>query len=106
MVNKTVINNKTGEKMEMNEQGGYFLIICNRCNHFVKGTSEKHVLANIATHQKSLYCKETEIARKELSGDDSLPKLYGTKKEKLEHLKLYQKYWFYKEMKEDLEKEK
>ncbi len=106
MKGKTITNNQTGEKMRMTEQDGYFLIICNRCNHFVKGTSEKHVLANITTHQKSSYCKETEKAKKTLSGDDSLPKLYGTKKEKLEWLELYKNSWFYEEMKGDLEKEK
>ena len=39
---------------------------------------------------------------KNLSGDKSLPKLYGTKKEKLEWLELYKDYWFYEEMKEDM----
>ncbi len=105
MENKVITNDKTGEKMKLHEQKGYHLVICNRCGAFVKGISEKHVLANITTHQKTKYCKETQKAKKAISGDDSLPKLYGTKKEKLEWLELYKDCWFYEEMKEDLEEE-
>ena len=106
MENKVIKNNKTGEVMSYNEQGGYHLIICNRCGEFVKGISEKHALYNISVHQKTKKCKETQKAKRMISGDDSLPKLYGTKKEKLEWLELYKTSWFYDEMKEELEKEK
>ncbi len=97
-----------GEKLKgiIHEQDGYFLIICDNCNKFIKGISKLHVLANIKIHQESLSCEEEARARRILAGSgDAVPKLKGTLKQKLAKLEVYKTSWFYEEMKEELEKE-
>ena len=59
--------NKTKEQ-KVHKQDGYFLVICDNCNTFVKGTSEKQAIANVILHKKSKFCKEEGRAKRLFGG--------------------------------------
>lgn len=56
-------------ELEIHEQEGYFLIICDKCGNFIKGNSEKHALANIKIHQESKPCEKRAREMKLMGGN-------------------------------------